>query len=38
MASKRFIDTVVDDFMCEVIWPSGIGVHAGPAPHRLQPA
>jgi hypothetical protein len=34
---KRFIDAVVDDFMGQVIWPRRIGVHAWPAPYRLQP-
>jgi len=38
MTSQRFVDTVVDDFMGEMIRPSRIGVHTGPAPYRLQPA
>jgi len=38
VARKRFVNTVVDDFMGEVIGPGRIGVHTGPAPYRLQPA
>jgi hypothetical protein len=33
---QRLIDAVVDDFMSKVVRPSGVGVHAGAATHRLE--
>jgi hypothetical protein len=35
---KRFVNTVIDNFVSEMIGPSRIGIHTGPAPDRLQPA
>ena len=37
-ARERFVDRVVDDLVREVVGPGCVGIHAGPAPHRLQPA
>ena len=38
LAGKCLVDTVIDDFVCEVVWPGGIGVHARPAPNRFESA
>ncbi len=36
VAGDRLIDAVVDDFVRQVIRARGVGVHAGPAAHRVQ--
>ncbi len=36
MPRDGLIDRVVDDLVGQVIRPRGVGVHAGPAPHRIQ--
>ena len=36
VAGERFVDAVVDHLLHQVIRPRGVGVHARPAPDRLQ--
>ncbi len=36
MPGQGFVDAVVDDFLGEVVWPSGVGVHAGALAHRVE--
>ena len=36
MPSQRFIDAVVDDFLCQMIWPRGVGVHTRTLAHRIK--
>ena len=35
---ERLVDAVVDDFVDEVVRPTGVGVHARPAPDGLESA
>ena len=35
VTGERFIDRVVDDFLSQVVWPGGVGVHTRPLPDRL---
>ncbi len=36
MPGKGFVDTVVDDFLGQVIGPRGVGVHARALAHRIE--
>ena len=38
MARERFVDAVVDDFVSEVVGPTGVGVHARATPDGLESA
>ena len=38
VAGERLVDTVVDDFVGEMVWPGRIRIHARPAPHGLKAA
>jgi hypothetical protein len=38
VAGQRLIDRVVDDFVGEMVRAAGVGVHAGPPAHRIEPA
>ncbi len=36
VAGQGFVDAVVDDFLGEVVRPTGVGVHAGAFAHRVE--
>ena len=36
VACQGFVDTVVDDFLGQVVGPTGVGVHAGAFAHRVE--
>jgi hypothetical protein len=36
VAGERLVDAVVDDLVGEMIRPTGVGVHAGTATHRVE--
>ena len=38
VAADRLIDTVVDDFVGEMIRSAGVGVHPRPATHGVEAA
>ena len=38
MACHRLIDTVIDDFLHQMVGPCGVRVHAGTLSYRLQSA
>ena len=38
VAGERFIDRIVDDFLGEMVWPGGVGVHTRPLSDRFQPS
>ena len=37
MPGQRLVDTVVDNFLGQMVGASGVGVHAGALAHRLKP-
>ncbi|OBX37557.1 hypothetical protein A8U91_01929 [Halomonas elongata] len=37
MAAQRLVDTVVDDFLDQMVGPGSVGVHAGALAHGLEP-
>ncbi|MNS51838.1 hypothetical protein D3C72_845350 [compost metagenome] len=37
MACQRFVHTVINHFLAQVVWASGIGVHPRAAANRLKP-
>ncbi|MNI78489.1 hypothetical protein D3C73_1348640 [compost metagenome] len=36
VTGQGFVDAVVDDFLGEVVRPTGVGVHAGAFAHRVE--
>ena len=36
VTGQGFVDTVVDDFLSQVIGPAGVGIHAGALAHRVE--
>ena len=38
MTGNCFINTVINDFLSEVVGSHSIGIHAGTLAHRIQPA
>jgi hypothetical protein len=37
MACQRFIHAVINDFLAQMVWTGGVGVHPGATANRLKP-
>ena len=35
MSSQRLIHCIINDFLCQMVWARGIGIHAGTTTYRI---